>query len=213
MAAINAAKTECPRGHPYSPDNTYVHPDDRRTCRTCSRARWKRQAQEIQKVDAARAGKTIVVNGRTVPYWATARAQRRLFAAIDKTDDCWNWTGSRTASGYGRLKVAGKMRRAHRLTYELLVGPIPEGLVLDHLCRNRLCVRPTHLEPVTERENILRGEGWAALNARKTHCERGHELSPDNTYVDPRGGRICRTCSHEIKRRYVERQRELTHGS
>jgi HNH endonuclease len=208
MAAINAAKTECPRGHLYSPENTYVNPKGGRTCRTCVRAQQRRRARKVQRLDAERAGETIVVDGRVVPYWATAQAQRRLFQKIDQTDACWIWTGGQTASGYGRCKVAGKFRRAHRLTYELLVGPIPEDLVLDHLCRDKLCVRPDHLEPVTDRENILRGEGRAAVNAAKTHCRMGHEFTPDNTYEPPSGGRNCRECLRQRKARWRQRERD-----
>jgi hypothetical protein len=116
---------------------------------------------------------------------------------VDKTQDCWNWTGA-LDNGYGRFQGGprgSKVHRAHRLAYELLVGPIPEGLVLDHLCRNRRCVNPDHLEPVTNRINVLRGEGWAASRARQTHCIHGHEFTPANTYVDPkRGTRGCREC-------------------
>jgi hypothetical protein len=147
--------------------------------------------------------------GRVIPLWATPSAQRRLFSKIEKSDTCWLWTGGRTVSGYGRLKVAGTNRRAHRLTYELLVGPVPEGLVLDHLCRNTLCVRPDHLDPVTHRENILRGEGKAAVNAVKAICSRGHLYTPENTYWRPKGGRSCKCCVIEAKRRWRERQREL----
>lgn len=85
------------------------------------------------------------------------------------------------------------MAKAHRVAFELIRGCIPNGLVLDHLCRNRGCVNPDHLEPVTFRENIMRGVGYTAQQARKTHCRHGHEFTVENTYVW-RGGRICRTC-------------------
>ena len=111
---------------------------------------------------------------------------------------CWLWTSSRRTNGYGEMAAWGKNRLAHRVMYELLIGPIPDGLVLDHLCRTPACVNPDHLEAVTERENILRGSGAAAANARKTHCIHGHEFTEENTkrFRMPNGrlGRACRTC-------------------
>jgi len=101
---------------------------------------------------------------------------------IDVASGCWLWTGTVRPDGYGlsmaRHEVEGKL--AHRLVYEAIIGPIPPGLDLDHLCRVRRCVGPTHLEPVTTAENVLRGEGFSARNKRKTHCSRGHELSGNN---------------------------------
>lgn len=87
-------------------------------------------------------------------------------------------------------------RLAHRVAYEQARGPIPEGLELDHLCRNRACVNPDHLEPVTHRENLLRADTFAARHAAQTHCVNGHEFTPDNTYIRtrPEGGRECRAC-------------------
>lgn len=124
-----------------------------------------------------------------------------------RPDGCWEWSASRTPNGYGHLWVEGKYPMAHRVIYELLRGPIPEGLSLDHLCRNHGCVNPGHLEPVTNRENIRRGEGPSARCARVTHCPKGHAYTPANTRVNG-GSRVCRTCSLERDRGRTESRRE-----
>lgn len=108
-------------------------------------------------------------------------------------DECWVWTGAPDSTGYGRVKCNDKHDLVHRVAYMLEVGPIPPGRQLDHLCRNLLCVNPRHLEPVSSRENTLRGFGVTAANARKTHCKRGHEFTPENTIARPLG-RNCRAC-------------------
>lgn len=87
-----------------------------------------------------------------------------------------------------------KTRYVHRISYETFVGPIPEGLTIDHLCKNRACINPAHLEPVTLRENLLRGDTFQAANAQKSHCDRGHRLDGDNLYVTTSGSRNCRIC-------------------
>lgn len=121
---------------------------------------------------------------------------------------CWLWTGARTrAGGYGQLRVKTGLVLAHRWMYEQVRGPIPQGLTIDHLCRNRTCVNPDHLEPVTIRENILRGAGRCANNARKTHCQAGHPLSGSNLRNGPRRGRECVTCSRAYQRDYQRRYR------
>lgn len=108
---------------------------------------------------------------------------------------CWKWIGYRDRQGYGAGDFGGaKSRRAHRIAYEEVMGPIPNGMHLDHLCRNPWCVNPMHLEPVTPRENVMRGFGLAAINSRKTHCDRGHKFTTANTYMALNGQRICRTC-------------------
>ncbi|MFH9014005.1 HNH endonuclease signature motif containing protein [Streptomyces sp. NPDC017943] len=126
---------------------------------------------------------------------------KRFWLNVAKRDDgCWFWTASKNTGGYGHFMYGGQRGNAHRFAYEALVGPIPEGLVLDHLCRVRHCVNPDHLEPVTMRVNSLRGEGPSAKNAVKTHCKQGHEFSASNTYVTPRGRRQCRTCQRSRQR-------------
>jgi hypothetical protein len=122
--------------------------------------------------------------------------EQRFMEKIDYADDCWLWTAKCNNRGYGMFGMGGKMRPAHRVAYELWIGLIPEGLDIDHLCAVRHCVNPSHLEAVTHRENLLRGSGFAAVNAAKTHCPHGHEYTPENTYHNPNvnGGRICRTC-------------------
>lgn len=109
---------------------------------------------------------------------------------------------------YGRIKCHDKPLSVHRIMYEDFVGPIPVGLQIDHLCRNMRCVNPAHLEPVTGRQNTLRGVGPTAQNARKTHCVHGHEFTEDNTYVERGGGRHCREC-HRIRLRRLRLRRRL----
>lgn len=125
----------------------------------------------------------------------------RILASVCKNDDgCWVWTGPKVRrGGYGALAVKGRTAVAHRLAYEEFVGPIPEGLQLDHLCRVTLCCNPEHLEPVTPRENSLRSESLPAINARKTHCIHGHEFNTENTYWrrDRPGCRQCKACERE----------------
>jgi hypothetical protein len=113
--------------------------------------------------------------------------------AVRTMAGCLLWTQEITPKGYGRFHCCGKNRAAHRLAYELARGPIPDGLVIDHLCRWRHCVNPDHMEPVTARINTLRGNTAAAQNVAKTHCKRGHPLSGDNIRMY-RGERVCKAC-------------------
>lgn len=131
----------------------------------------------------------------------------RFWAKVEKTDACWHWTGTKTRNGYGILWHEGSRWLAHRLAYTSLVGKIPDGQTIDHLCRTRDCVNPLHLEPVTHRENVLRGEGIAARRSRQTHCSNGHEFTDDNTYRYPNGRRACRQCRQQERRRHYEATR------
>lgn len=115
---------------------------------------------------------------------------------------CWEWTGAIEKRGYG---CYGNFR-AHRIAYNLFVGPLIPGETIDHLCRNRRCVRPDHLEQVSIGENVLRGSGVTAINAQKTHCHRGHPLSGTNLKIKD-GWRICRACAKQHQHDYVARKR------
>jgi hypothetical protein len=140
---------------------------------------------------------------------------------------CLDWVGRRNEKGYGLVWLDGRQQRAHRVVYELLVGSIPDGLVIDHLCRNRACVNPDHMEPVTVWENTRRGENFMARGqnpgvtrdlpprpkrrppSAKTECDHGHAMTPENTYTGPKGHRECRECRRLRHARDAVRRREL----
>ena len=157
------------------------------------------------------------MNNETNPGTLDQATINAFWSKVDKRsdDECWEWLGPRAnpksgaPSGYGRIYIRRKINQAHRVSYELVNGPIPEGLVLDHLCRNPCCVNPAHLEPVSQQENVLRGEGRTARNAAKTHCVNGHPLVGDNLIARTRKfrnytgvERNCRQCQTERKRDY-----------
>ncbi len=116
---------------------------------------------------------------------------------VDKTAACWLWKASTDKDGYGTVYWNGATKGAHRIAYELSVGPIPPGLTLDHYCRTPACVNPAHLEPVTNRVNVLRGVGASAQFARRTHCRNGHPLSKENISAHHAGWRRCNVCRRD----------------
>lgn len=139
------------------------------------------------------------------------RLKRHISVAGPPTDQpelgpCWEWTGALSTSGYGRIGVGGRDQSdyTHRVAYREWVGPIPDGLVIDHLCRNRICCNPAHLEAVEQRVNIVRGVG-PALQAGKTHCPKGHAYSAENTRIYD-GRRFCRQCDRDRPRRPKRRR-------
>lgn len=133
--------------------------------------------------------------------------EERLIIRSDRSggpDSCWPWLSKgKPVEGYGYVTVKQKTRLAHVVSYEMYVGPVPEGLTLDHLCVNSPCINPKHLEPVTMQENILRGNGLAGQNARKTHCPKGHPYD----IQQKNGSRWCRVCRNEGSQRYKAKLR------
>lgn len=136
----------------------------------------------------------------------------RFWPKVNKTETCWLWVGNINTKGYGMFGLNRGLVSAHRFAYVLLVGPIPEGLHIDHLCRVRHCVNPDHLEPVTPQENVRRG--LHGVLRSQTHCVNGHERTVENTYIHlTRGNPVCRECSRADGRRYLERKRGRPDGA
>lgn len=131
---------------------------------------------------------------------AATQVMARLFKKIEVSENgCLTWMSAVSSKGYGQFWLNGRLVYAHRLVWELThKAQIPDGMQIDHLCGNKRCVSPRHLEVVTPRTNVLRNDGPTAINARKTHCPRGHLLSGENLYVNPSRNRLCRTCKREI---------------
>jgi hypothetical protein len=134
---------------------------------------------------------------------------RSVFAA----NGCSVWLGATYGKGmgqYGRIGAFGIPKPVHVLSYEMFVGPIPPGFEIDHKCKNRFCWNPNHLEPVTHKENILRGESLSAQNRRKTECKRGHPFSGENLIIRPDGSRYCRECMRRgLRERYWRKRAQL----
>lgn len=181
---------------------------EQRTCRIrgCDRPRKAFGLCSMHYQRWVRSG-AVILRPRPTPHDRFWEKVNRDGPVPDHAPDlgaCWLWMGAKAGKGYGvfRISKPRRMVYAHRFAYELLVGPIPVGLTLDHLCRNEACVNPRHVEPVTSRENTLRGDSLSARRARQTRCKNGHLLDEANTYAW-RGRRRCRTC-----RRAYDRERD-----
>lgn len=139
----------------------------------------------------------MLIQSRRIPV------EQRLARLTLKSDSgCWIWLGGKQPSGHGKIRIEGKTYQVHRVAFELVKGSIPKGLVLDHLCKNPSCINPDHLEPVTQRINLLRGNTFAAHNAAKTHCPKGHPYSGENLKSNARGDRICIQCRRVSDRKF-----------
>jgi hypothetical protein len=138
-----------------------------------------------------------------------------VLARLRPVGTCQVWPMATNAKGYGLVKVSGRVWLVHRFVYESMVGPVPPSFELDHLCRNRACANPAHLEPVTHRVNVQRGEspeatrrrmtGRPGANSKKTHCKQGHPFDEQNTRINAEGERVCRTCSRGWAQRHRQR--------
>lgn len=232
--AINARKTHCPKGHEYTEDNTFIMSSGARACIQCGKTGVKRLKLVAETdfcvnnhkltLDNTYLNKNILIckeceyekvnifknkhpfsNLKTELGYINSDQQYFLISRLSFNDsECWNWDGNINDNGYGVWQVDGKNHRIHRIFYNLYNGEISENLVLDHLCRNRLCCNPKHLEAVSIGENVLRGEGIAANNKLKNMCKYGHLYTEDNLYRY-NTARVCKICTKERDRkRYKE---------
>lgn len=160
--------------------------------------RWRKTG------DPEGGGPLRIVGDDAARFWSKIDKAGPLPTYAPFLGPCWLWTPPPDPSGYGIINIGGVNTRAHRWSYEQENGTIPEGMVIDHLCRVRSCVNPAHLELVTLEENILRGFGPTAVNARKAECIHGHPLEGENLMINRSGGRQCRTCAREQARRWRE---------
>jgi hypothetical protein len=180
----NRDKTHCKNGHELIPENCKkLKKPGQRICLICHRAR-NAQYRSL------------------VPKKPKKTAEDRFWSYVKKTKTCWLWTGCLSGGNttvdpkpkYGVFGINWKQIYAHRFSYELYKGKILDDMQIDHLCKNTKCVNPDHLEAVTAKENTLRSSAGSAINAKKTHCIRGHPFTPQNTYIQDLGHRIKRAC-------------------
>lgn len=207
---INAAKTHCDSGHEFTEENTGRNKDGHRFCRSCANGRTRIRMARIreQKRAAKNRAESKRILGLPERFWAKVAIKESGYPT-----PCLIWVGTLSSKGYGVLGQRKQQFYAHRVAYEAWYGEIPKDRtprpVLDHLCRNPSCVNADHLDLVTDRVNVLRGESFAAVNFLKTHCAHGHEFSPENTRIDGRTGeRVCRECKRIRGRVYDARRRK-----
>lgn len=129
----------------------------------------------------------------------------------EEDEPCWLFAGSIDPKGYGTVFNNGKNLKAHRVMYESEIGEIPDGLIIDHLCRVRACINPAHMEVVDNATNVMRGEAPSAQNARKTHCKKGHELIGENIRLRNNGWRICKVCQSGWQRIYMAKRNSTSY--
>lgn len=177
---------------------------------------WCGCGQKTNLVKADNKGRGLV---KGAPFRFVLNHHRRKLTPqyiVDPATECWNWQWTKS-DGYGMVWTPNGMRRAHRVYYERARGLIPEGYDIDHLCRNKACVNPDHLEAVPHRENVRRGMAQWAENARTQTCKHGHPMTPENTYNNPsrKGFKVCRTCfrQHDERRRQKRAEQCRCHAS
>jgi len=119
---------------------------------------------------------------------------KRFWDKVETTNSCWNWKGCLNNAGYGMFRVNGKNYSPHRFSFETFIHKIPENMIIDHLCKNRSCVNPAHLDFVTNQENIRRGKNY---QSKQTHCKRGHEFNAINSRLSIDGKRVCKICRND----------------
>lgn len=219
-------KTDIERSVTFQPKTCGVCQREFTASRRIAKSRWvERQFCSLRCAAIAQISphRQATVVGEVVRH--KGDSLERLMAKIQITPSCWIWKGQIRRDGYGNFRMYGKTFKAHRASYILHVGEIPAGLEIDHLCRNRTCVNPKHLEPVTKMVNFLRGESPPLINIFKTHCPKGHPYDAANTYIYPvrtrrrgnhsrkaNGGRYCRACNRQRVAEYQARKRGAAHA-
>lgn len=180
----------------------------------CWYNRKRRRCVNIPSHDTENARFPMLFDDTTLErFWAKVDKNGPLPSYNPSLGPCWFWLGAINHDGYGTFYISRRgTEKAHRLAYKFTIGQIPEGLQLDHLCRVRCCVNPSHVEVVTNRTNVLRGVGLTAQWARQTHCINGHPFDLENTYIRKTGGRLCRACKRTRDKEYARIER-ISKGS
>lgn len=144
----------------------------------------------------------------TPPRGSTLKERLMFFMVVDHVTGCWNWTANKNQKGYGRVAIDGRLHSAHRVSFEIFNGPLIDGLEVDHVCENRGCINPAHLQQITHASNVRKGNRWNI--ERPTHCPRGHPFTAPNLGHDHRGWRYCKACASRRHKRRKEEMRNET---